>query len=103
MSDHPVSATALELPPLDNAALHTALGAQSSPIEANVDVRLEFVLGSATLSLAALRQLAVGSALVLDQDLGSDLTIRLDGESIGRGVLVTVDGQLGVHIRQLGV
>lgn len=67
----------------------------------DVEVKLEFVLGSTTLPVADLNQLAPGTSIPMDEDRGSVVTIRLNGVDVGHGVLVTVDGVLGVQIRHI--
>lgn len=67
----------------------------------DVKIKLEFVMGTATLSIEELTQLTTGSAIKLDEDLGSQVTIRLNGQDVGYGLLVNVDGSLGVQVKHL--
>lgn len=67
----------------------------------DVQVKLEFVMGEATLSVAQLSALSAGDAVKLDEDQGSRVTLRLNGVDVGYGMLVTVDGALGVQIKHI--
>lgn len=94
--------TSVELP--EAASLPPAKGpAFSDPLSliGDVKVKLEFVIGETTLSVGDLGKLTAGSAVKLDQDQGSQVSIRLNGADIGFGMLVSVDGAIGVQIKHI--
>ncbi|RSZ61071.1 YscQ/HrcQ family type III secretion apparatus protein [Massilia atriviolacea] len=61
---------------------------------------LDIELGKLTLSLGALRSLAVGSTLLLAGAGPAALEIRCAGQLLGRAEAVDVDGSLGVRITE---
>lgn len=61
---------------------------------------LDIELGKLTLSLGALRSLAVGSTLLLAGADPAALEIRCGGQLLGRAEAVDVDGRLGVRITE---
>ena len=64
-------------------------------------VRLDFDLGSTSLTVAELRALQPGQTLALDAPIGGAVTIRANGATIGEGEVVEIDGRVGVSIRAL--
>ncbi|MDR3117066.1 MAG: FliM/FliN family flagellar motor switch protein [Puniceicoccales bacterium] len=68
---------------------------------ATVEVSLTFDLGTARLSLETLESLREGYTFTLGESSGEFVTIRANGQPIGRGCLVSVDGHLGIQIDEL--
>lgn len=99
---NPTVCSTIELPEAEKlgvkpgAKLHDPLS-----LVGDVKIKLEFVMGTATLSIEELTQLSTGSAVTLDEDLGSQVIIRLNGQDVGHGLLVNVDGALGVQVKHL--
>lgn len=68
---------------------------------AAVEVVLEAVLGTTTLTVAELMKLEKGSTLALDSSLERDVELRLNGAIIARGELVAVGDHFGVRILEI--
>lgn len=67
----------------------------------DVDVTLDFKVGEARLSVGALRDLKPGSSFALTRDQGLCVEIYLNQHLIGEGMLVDVDGALGVQVSRI--
>jgi flagellar motor switch protein FliN/FliY len=67
----------------------------------HVSVKLEVVLGQATLSVKDLFALAHGDTLPLDTELDAPVWLQLDGKTIGRGHLVAVGDRFGLRITEV--
>jgi type III secretion protein Q len=76
--------------------------ADSAPSD-RIPVRLTFDLGERTLTLAQLRDLKPGFTFDLGRDLRRAVAIRANGQPVGEGELVEIDGTLGVCVTSLGV
>jgi len=66
-----------------------------------VPVRLTFDLGERSMTVAELRELKPGYTFDLGRDLRRAVAIRAQGQLIGEGELVEIDGTLGVAITSL--
>lgn len=64
----------------------------------SVEVVLEAVIGSATMSVAELMKLEKGSSVTLESSLERDVELRLNGIAVARGELVAVGDHYGVRI-----
>ena len=67
-----------------------------------IPVRLTFDLGERSLTVAELRELKPGYTFDLGRDVRRAVSIRAQGQLIGEGELVEIDGTLGVAITMLG-
>lgn len=67
----------------------------------HVSVRLEVVLGQATLTVKELFELAEGDTLTLDSELDAPVMLQLDGKTVGRGQLVAVGDRFGLRITEV--
>lgn len=67
----------------------------------SVEVMIEAYLGSSRLKVSELMALKAGSVVSLDASLDRDVELRLNGVTIGRGELVTIDDRYGVRIIEL--
>lgn len=77
--------------------------AEDSPVALDaVLVTLSFDLGTLTLPLSELRQLAAGQSFDLGRPLAGAVQVRANGALVGVGELVEIDGRLGVALTQLG-
>lgn len=65
---------------------------------AGVEVRLEAVIGAATITVAELMKLEKGSSVALESSLERDVELRLNGVAVARGELVAVGDHYGVRI-----
>jgi type III secretion protein Q len=70
---------------------------------AQLPVRLSFDLGEKIMTLTELQALDAGSAINLDRPLQDFVTIRVNGQAVGEGQLVDMDGRLGVMVSRLSV
>lgn len=68
---------------------------------AGVEVRLEAVIGAATMTVAELMKLEKGSSIMLDSSLERDVELRLNGVAVARGELVAVGDHYGVRIVEI--
>jgi flagellar motor switch protein FliN/FliY len=64
----------------------------------SVDVKLETYLGATSMTIAALNDLRVGSAIALDAALNEVVELRLNGVCIAHGELVAVGDKFGVRV-----
>lgn len=67
----------------------------------SVEVALEAVLGSTTMSVAELMKLDKGSTVELESSLARDVELRLNGMAVARGELVAVGDHYGVRILEI--
>jgi type III secretion protein Q len=67
----------------------------------DLPVRLAFDVGRLDIPLGQMKQLAAGAVLELGRAATGVVTISANGNRIGRGELVDVDGSLGVRIINL--
>jgi flagellar motor switch protein FliN len=69
-----------------------------------IPVSVQVVLGSTRLAISKVAELRTGSAITLDQKLGSPVTILVNGREVAKGELFVLDGEmdrLGVTITEL--
>lgn len=69
---------------------------------AELPVKLEFVLGELTLSMATLNACIEGQVLPLEPTAASNVEVRVAGKCIAVGELVQLGDRLGVELRELG-
>ena len=67
-----------------------------SDLEVNIDV----IIGTASLSISELYALKSGSVITLDQTLDSPVDIKINGNVIARGILSVVDNNYAVKITE---
>lgn len=67
----------------------------------HVSVKLEVVLGQATLTVKHLFALAQGDTLALDTELDAPVQLQLDGKIVGRGHLVAVGDRFGIRVTEI--
>ena len=68
---------------------------------AGVEVKLEAVIGAATMTVAELMKLEKGSSVALESSLERDVELRLNGVAVARGELVAVGDNYGVRIVEI--
>jgi type III secretion protein Q len=78
----------------------SSTGDRSDSID-QLPVCLSFDLGEKILTLAELQALDAGSAIQLDRPLQDFVTLRVNGQVVGEGQLVDMDGRLGVMVSRL--
>ncbi len=76
------------------------LSADDISLIADLEVKVEVVIGSASLSLEELYNLKHGSVIKLDQRLEAPVDICLNGNVIARGTLCIVDDNYAIKITQ---
>lgn len=67
----------------------------------HVSVRLEVVLGEATMTVKELFALSEGDTVDLDTELDAPVLLQLHGKTIGRGHLVAVGDRFGLRITDI--
>ena len=96
----PVGATSLR----DASQMqHSVIGSGRRNLAAvmRIPVPLKVVIGSTTLSVAALAKLATGDIVTLDQKVGDKVDVVANGRVIARGEIVVIEGEVsrfGVRI-----
>jgi type III secretion protein Q len=79
-----------------------ALGeAMAAPPLEQVGIRLTFDVGQRTMTLAEVEQLQPGMVMQLERAATDYVCIRANGQAVGTGTLVEVDGKLGVMVSAL--
>lgn len=88
---------------LEKATSTTAAAAAPSrnALIDTVDVRLETLLGHATLTVAELNALTPGSVIPLSASLSDLVEVRLNGIVVGHGELVAAGDQFAVRLTSL--
>lgn len=66
-----------------------------------VNVELEAVLGSATISVDKLFTMKVGEVIGLKETVDTAIDLVLDGKIVARGTLVAVDDCFGIKITEV--
>jgi type III secretion protein Q len=67
----------------------------------HMPVRLTFDIGERVITLGELEKMQPGETIALGRPLKEPVTIRANGAPIGSGVLVDIDGRLGVSVTRL--
>ncbi len=90
---------------MKNQAIENDVAAQASghPDKADetlnsVPVRMDFELGRLNMSLGDLRAVGIGTVMTLVDGSPHAVTIRVSGETMGRGEIVDIGGKLGIRI-----
>jgi type III secretion system YscQ/HrcQ family protein len=73
-------------------------GSSSTLDLSGLPVRLHVILGQIELSLSELNSLTCNSVIELDRAKGDPVQIAVNGKVIGSGLLVEIEGMLGVEI-----
>jgi flagellar motor switch protein FliN/FliY len=81
-----------EAPALDMA------NARNFRLLADIPLRLSVEVGSTSLKLAELMDLAEGSVVELDRQANELLDILVNGTLVARGEVVTVGGKFGIRV-----
>ncbi len=64
----------------------------------DIPLEVEVVVGSVTLTLADLLQLAPGSVVELEQSIENPVDVKVNGKLIAKGEIVIVEDRFGVRI-----
>ena len=68
---------------------------------ANIPVIIDVKIGSAKLKFSELENIKFNSVIELDKVAGEMCDIEINGQVIGKGELVVVNGNFGVQIKSL--
>ncbi len=76
----------------------TGLAGRNYRLLADIPLRLSVEVGSTSLKLAELMDLAEGSVVELDRAANELLDILVNGTLVARGEVVTVGGKFGIRV-----
>ncbi|HKR17460.1 flagellar motor switch protein FliN [Rhizorhapis sp.] len=79
-------------------AIGTLPGSRNFRLLADIPVRMSVEVGSTSLKLAEVMDLAEGSVVELDRQADELLDIMVNGTLIAKGEVVTVNGRYGIRI-----
>jgi flagellar motor switch protein FliN/FliY len=68
----------------------------------HVQVMCEAILGNGTLTIAQLEKLASGDTVALDRSPADQVDVRVNGKTIARGEIVTLDGKFAIRLTEVG-
>ena len=74
---------------------------QNFDLLAGVSLRVSVEVGSASLKLSELLNVAKGSVVELDRDANALLDVFANGTLIARGEVVSIDGRYGIRIAEI--
>lgn len=69
----------------------------------HVEVVCEAILGNGTISIGRLGHIAKGDIITLDRTPADPVDIRLNGKTIARGEIVTVNDRFAVRLTEIGL
>lgn len=84
------------------AATTAAAQERAARLIDHVEVDVEVLLGEARLTIAALNELTAGNVLTIDRKLSEAADIRLNGQVIARGEIVTLDDKFAIRVTEIG-
>lgn len=80
--------------------------AKGNAVRANlldhVEIGCEAVLGSGTITIGRLNAMAKGDVLTLDRSPADPVDIKVNGKTIARGEIVTVDDRFAIRVTEIG-
>lgn len=79
-------------------AIGTLPGSRNYRLLADIPVRMSVEVGSTSLKLAEVLDLAEGSVVELDRQADELLDIMVNGTLIAKGEVVTVNGRYGIRV-----
>ena len=79
-------------------AIGTLPGSRNFRLLADIPVRMSVEVGSTSLKLAEVMDLAEGSIVELDRQADELLDIMVNGTLIAKGEVVTVNGRYGIRV-----
>lgn len=68
----------------------------------HVEVTCEAFLGSGTITVGRLDALASGDVVVLESSPADPAEIRINGQAVARGEIITVDDRFAIRITEVG-
>lgn len=82
--------------------LDLATGPAMTELVSHVEVTCEAILGSGLVTLGRLSSLKTGDTIALDRTPADPADIRVNGKTIARGEIVTVDGKFAIRLTEIG-
>jgi flagellar motor switch protein FliN/FliY len=67
----------------------------------DVEIRLEVVLGEASISVRELAEVGQGSIIMLESLAGEPVEMRAAGQAVARGEVVIIDENFGIRVTEL--
>lgn len=67
----------------------------------NIPVTIDVYLGNTTISLKDVHELSTGSVIELDKFYGEPLELKINGELIATGEVVSIDNKYGIMIKDI--
>lgn len=86
-----------EAPKIDSV-LNRMAGSSQFQLLSSIPVRLSVEVGSTSLRLSEIMDLAEGSVIELDRQADDLLDIMVNGALIAKGEVVTVNGRYGIRV-----
>lgn len=80
----------------------TKVGAARAKLVDHVEVTCEAILGSGDLTIGKLNAMAKGDVIALDRSPADPVDIRVNGKTIARGEIVTVDDKFAIRLTEIG-
>lgn len=68
----------------------------------HVEVVCEAILGSGHITIGRLNALTKGDVIALDRSPADPVDIRVNGKTIARGEIVTVDDRFAIRLTEIG-
>lgn len=68
----------------------------------HVEVTCEAFLGSGTITVGQLDALASGDVVVLESSPADPAEIRINGQAVARGEIITIDDRFAIRITEVG-
>ena len=68
----------------------------------HVEVTCEAVLGGGSITIGKLNALTKGDTIALDRTPADPVDIRVNGKTIARGEIVTVDDNFAIRLTEIG-
>lgn len=68
----------------------------------HVEVACEAILGSGTITIGKLNSMAKGDVLSLDRSPSDPVDVTVNGKTIARGEIVTVDDRFAIRLTEIG-
>jgi len=88
----------------DSTSLDQQGAKRTDPIELvdHVEVQCEAVLGNGKVTIGQLSDLTKGDVIQLDRSPADPVDIRVNGKTIARGEIVTLQDRFAVRLTQIG-
>lgn len=78
------------------------VGATRAKLVDHVEVSCEAILGGGDISIGRLNDMSKGDVITLDRSPADPVDIRVNGKTIARGEIVTVDDKFAIRLTEIG-